>query len=203
MVQKERNFYNNWLLWLIIIVIIFAVYFFMIRNNDNEVKYVGAASDSSTIESQINNNWTGIDPNIPISNYEELRDTNIQVKANDDYAIYSLKEAILFKAGKSLIGESGAEKLKQISASAEKRFAGGSIIVIGYTDSTGTKTSNQKLASDRAQSVKKWLIDYGNINEKRISVKTEGESNPISSNTTAKGRLQNRRVDIIIKKVNY
>jgi outer membrane protein OmpA-like peptidoglycan-associated protein len=203
MAQKGHNFNNSWLLWLIVIVMIFAVGFLMIRNNVKEVNYLGAASDSSTIESQVNNNWTGIDPNIPISDYEELRDTNIQVKANEDYAIYSLKEAILFEAGKSLIGESGAEKLKQISASAEKKFAGGSIIVIGYTDSTGTQTSNKKLALDRAQAVKKWLVHYGNINEKRISVKTQGESNPISSNATSKGRLQNRRVDIIIKKVNY
>jgi flagellar motor protein MotB len=69
-----------------------------------------------------------------LSNHYELMNTNIQMKANYDYAIYSLREAIIFETGKTLIREGEAEKLKQISASAEKRFAGVSITVIGYTD---------------------------------------------------------------------
>ena len=80
-----------------------------------------------------------IDPNIAVANYEELKDTSIQVKTNNDYAVYSLKEAILFEPGKDFICEIGAENLSQNSTSAQKRFSGGSIIIYGYTDSTGTR----------------------------------------------------------------
>jgi outer membrane protein OmpA-like peptidoglycan-associated protein len=200
MVEKNSNSKNNWLLWFVGIIIILAIAVYLFRGNKNSADEMGAASDSVTIESKINNNWTGIDPNIPVANYEELKDTSLQVKANDDYAVYSLKEALLFAPGKNEIGESGAEKLKQISASAEKRFSGGDIIVYGYTDSTGTSASNKQLALERAEAVKSWLIKYGKVNAERISVKTQGETSPVSTNSTVEGRQQNRRVDIVVRK---
>jgi outer membrane protein OmpA-like peptidoglycan-associated protein len=200
MSERNPNSKNNWLYWLIGIVAVAAIIVFFSRNRDNTVEYAGAASDSTTVESEINNNWTGIDPNIPVANYDEVRDSDLQVKANENYAVYSLKEAILFEPGKYAIGTKGAEKLKRISASAEKRFAGGSIIIYGYTDSTGTAIENKALALQRANSVKDWLTTAGNVNADRISVKAVGETNPVSSNSTSQGRLENRKVDIVVRK---
>jgi len=197
---RNPNSKNNWLYWLIGVLIIIAITIFIFRNDHSEPELIGAASDSTTVESEINNNWTGVDPNIPVANYEELKDSDLQVRANDEYAVYSLKEAILFEPGKYAISGKGAEKLKRISASAEKRFAGGSIVIYGYTDSTGTNVENKELALERAKSVKDWLISSGNIKNERISLKALGEKNPISSNSTDKGRLENRRVDIIVRK---
>lgn len=202
MVERNPGSKNNWLLWLLGIVVVMVIAFFLFRNS-TDTAYQGAASDSTTIESQINNNWTGIDPNIPVANFEELKDTSVRVKANNDYAVYSLKEAILFEPGKDSIGEIGAEKLAQISTSAQKRFAGGQIIIYGYTDSTGATASNKDLALQRANAVKSWLIRNGNVIPNRITIRTEGEANPVASNSTVKGRAENRRVDIVVrKKVN-
>jgi outer membrane protein OmpA-like peptidoglycan-associated protein len=200
MSEQNPKSKNNWLYWLIGIVAVAAIIVFFTRKGGNNIEIAGAASDSTTVESEINNNWTGIDPNIPVANYEEVRDSDLQVKANENYAVYSLKEAILFEPGKYAIGTKGAEKLKRISASAEKRFAGGSIIIYGYTDSTGTANENKVLALQRANSVKDWLITAGNVNEDRISVKAVGEANPVSSNSTSQGRLENRKVDIVVRK---
>jgi outer membrane protein OmpA-like peptidoglycan-associated protein len=197
--ERKPGSNNNWLLWLLGIVVVLVIAFFVFRDS-TDTAYQGAASDSTTIESEINNNWTGIDPNIPVANYEEMKDTSVLVKANNDYAVYSLKEAILFEPGKDSIGEIGAEKLAQISTSAEKRFAGGEIIIYGYTDSTGTQASNKDLALERANAVKSWLIRNGNVIPNRISIRTEGESNPVASNSTRKGRAENRRVDIVVRK---
>lgn len=192
---------NNWLYWLIGIVAVVAIIIFFTRNSNNTVEYTGeAASDSTTVESEINNNWTGIDPNIPVANYDEVRDSDLQVRANENYAVYSLKEAILFEPGKYTIGSKGAEKLKRISASAEKRFAGGSIIIYGYTDSTGKANENKELALQRANSVKEWLTTSGNVKSDRISVRAVGETNPVSSNATPQGRMENRKVDIVVRK---
>jgi len=197
---RNPNSKNNWLYWLIGVLAIIAIIIFVFRNRNSTTEYVGAASDSTTVESEINNNWTGVDPNIPVANYEELRDSDLQVRANDEYAVYSLKEAILFEPGKYAISSKGAEKLKRISASAERRFAGGSIIIYGYTDSTGTANENKELALQRAKSVKDWLTNSGNVKSDRISLKALGEVNPISSNSTQQGRIENRRVDIVVRK---
>ena len=200
MLKRNPGFQNNWILWLAGIVILFAMVFFFLFNKDTQASYQGAASDSTTIESKINNNWTGIDPSIPVATYEELKDTTLHVRANDDYAVYSIKEAIIFETGKNSIGKSGAEKLAQISASADKRFAGGKIIIYGYTDSTGTNASNKLLAFERAEAVKSWLITFGNVDPARISIRTEIEPNPASTNSTVKGRSENRSVEIVVIK---
>ncbi|MBG6233922.1 outer membrane protein OmpA-like peptidoglycan-associated protein [Pedobacter sp. CAN_A7] len=198
--DRDSQSKNNWLYWLIGILAIIAIIIFFSRNRDNTAEFIGAASDSSTVESEINNNWTGIDPNIPTANYDEIKDSELQVRANENYAVYSLKEAILFESGKYTISTKGAEKLKRISASAEKRFTGGSIIIYGYTDSIGTAKENKALALKRANSVKEWLIASGNINQDRITIEAVGETNPISNNVTSKGRIENRKVDIVIRK---
>jgi len=190
MIERKPGSEYNWLAWLIGTVVVMVIAFFLLWEN-TDAGYEGAASDSVTIESQINNNWTGIDPNIPVADYEELNDTSVQVKANNDYAVYSLKEVILFEPGKDSIGEIGTEKLVHISKSAEKRFGGGQIIVIGYTDSIGTLANNKELVLKRVNAVKDWLIRNGNVIPNRISVRTEGESKPVS---------ENGRIDIVVIK---
>jgi len=66
----------------------------------------------------------------------------------------------------------------------------------GYTDSTGGKDDNLKLARDRAQAVADVLIDLG-IDEKRIQVEGYGDVYPVDVNATERGRAQNRRVEIV------
>jgi len=191
----------KWLVVLISLTVIIGLTIFFIRKDKHPTTaYTGAASDSATIESEINNNWTGIDPNLPMDTYEELKDSNLKVQTGPDYAIYSIKEAVLFAPGQSSIGESAAEKLEQISSSAEKRFAGGPIRIYGYTDSTGTLAENKVLAEKRVRAVKDWLIQSGNINSSRISTSPVGEHHPISSNDSERERKYNRRVEIVIRK---
>ena len=69
------------------------------------------------------------------------------------------------------------------------------LAVTGYTDSTGSKAYNLKLSEKRAESVKAYLVGKG-VAADRISLKGEGEANPVASNKTKAGRAQNRRVEI-------
>lgn len=73
-----------------------------------------------------------------------------------------------------------------------------SVSIEGHTDNTGTASYNQTLAADRALAVKNLLVDIG-ANGDRISTKGMGESFPRSSNDSNAGRLQNRRVEVIVK----
>ncbi|WP_432714763.1 OmpA family protein [Pedobacter sp.] len=198
--QNKPHSKNNWLLWLIAIIVVIALVIFFTRNSNDKLEDMAAASDSATIESEINANWSGVDPNIPVSNYEELKDTSVEVRAGNAYTVYSLKEAVLFEPGKYEVGKNGAEKLTQIARSAKKRYADGKITVYGYTDSTGTDANNKQLAFKRADAVKSWLVKYGEFDATQINIQTQGESNPISTNKTAQGRAENRRVDIVVRK---
>ena len=71
------------------------------------------------------------------------------------------------------------------------------ISVEGHTDNVGEKNFNIDLSFRRAEAVKNYLVASG-IHANRISTRGFGESLPVSSNNTAQGRQQNRRVEIVI-----
>ncbi len=70
--------------------------------------------------------------------------------------------------------------------------------IIGHTDNIGSDSNNQILSSNRAKSVKSFLIS-AKIQADRLSTSGKGSSEPINSNDTEEGRAQNRRVEILIK----
>ena len=71
------------------------------------------------------------------------------------------------------------------------------INVMGHTDSKGDASYNQNLSQRRADSVKNYLVSQG-VAPNRIYTVGYGESRPVASNTTERGRMQNRRVEIQI-----
>ena len=83
-----------------------------------------------------------------------------------------------------------------------KEFPQANVEVVGYTDSSGAAAYNQKLSEKRAQSVSDALQAEG-IAASRITVRGEGENNPIASNETKEGRVQNRRVEITVPAFEY
>ena len=69
--------------------------------------------------------------------------------------------------------------------------------VEGHTDNVGTRQVNEKLSRERAEMVKKYLVDKG-VSEERIITVAYGEDMPVDTNKNAKGRANNRRVDVIM-----
>jgi outer membrane protein OmpA-like peptidoglycan-associated protein len=72
--------------------------------------------------------------------------------------------------------------------------------IIGYTSSEGSKSHNQELSTNRAASVKQYLIDHG-IDAGRLSSQGKGPADPIASNDTEEGRIKNRRVEFHVTKM--
>lgn len=64
----------------------------------------------------------------------------------------------------------------------------------GYASSEGSAAHNIRLSKDRANSVKTYLVNSG-VDAKRLKIKANGETNPISDNSTEQGRVLNRRVE--------
>jgi outer membrane protein OmpA-like peptidoglycan-associated protein len=71
------------------------------------------------------------------------------------------------------------------------------IKILGHTDNVGSDEYNKMLSHDRAKSVVDYLTDKG-IEGDRLSWEGLGESQPIDSNETEKGRQINRRTEFEI-----
>ena len=71
------------------------------------------------------------------------------------------------------------------------------LLVVGHTDSHGESMDNMKLGLIRATTIKDMLLSYG-MQENQVLAESEGEAVPLVSNTTPRGRQQNRRVEIIL-----
>jgi OOP family OmpA-OmpF porin len=81
-----------------------------------------------------------------------------------------------------------------------KGFDVQSVDVVGHTDSVGSDAYNQALGQRRADTVKGYLVERS-VSGSVIRTSSVGEAQPITSNSTADGRAQNRRADIEVTKV--
>lgn len=71
------------------------------------------------------------------------------------------------------------------------------ILVVGHTDSAGAAEYNMTLSKNRAQTVTSYLSSHG-VASNRFTTEWFGETKPTHDNSTAEGRLHNRRVNIVI-----
>ena len=107
-------------------------------------------------------------------------------------------KTILFNSGKSSFQKQTYPVLQAMSAIL-KEYPAAKFSLEGHTDSDGKDAMNQKLSEDRAAAVKNYLIEQG-IEASRLSSKGFGESMPVDSNKTAKGKANNRRVEVKLVK---
>ncbi len=71
------------------------------------------------------------------------------------------------------------------------------IEISGHTDKTGRPDYNRKLSENRAKTVAEYLVKNG-IDTSRITSKGYGETQPIATNDTDDGRVQNRRTEFMV-----
>ena len=109
--------------------------------------------------------------------------------------IIRLDSMSLFDTGKWTL-KPGSTKLLVNSLLGIKARPGWLIVIAGHTDSVGDDKSNQTLSLKRAESVRNWMRDTGDVPESCFAVQGYGESRPIASNEAQQGRALNRRVEI-------
>jgi len=115
------------------------------------------------------------------------------IKKLNDYA-----KTILFNSGKSSFQKQTMPVLQAITAIL-KEYPTAKFSIEGHTDSDGKDASNLKLSQDRAAAVKNYLVENG-IDASRLTSEGFGEAKPIDSNKTAKGKANNRRVEVKLVK---
>ena len=107
-------------------------------------------------------------------------------------------KTILFNSGKATFQKQTIPVLQAMTAIL-KEYPSAKFSLEGHTDSDGKDSMNQKLSEDRAAAVKNFLVENG-IDASRLSSKGFGETMPIDTNKTAKGKANNRRVEVKLVK---
>ena len=72
------------------------------------------------------------------------------------------------------------------------------ISIQGHTDNVGSKQDNLLLSENRAKEVYSYLLELG-IDTNRVNFQGFGESRPVATNGTEKGRALNRRTEFVIE----
>ncbi|MNM90184.1 putative lipoprotein YiaD precursor [compost metagenome] len=72
----------------------------------------------------------------------------------------------------------------------------GGVLVVGHTDSSGSKAVNDKLSIDRARAVAS-IFRLSGMEGNRLRLKGVGADLPRADNSTATGRALNRRVEVL------
>jgi outer membrane protein OmpA-like peptidoglycan-associated protein len=103
---------------------------------------------------------------------------------------------VLFETGKYDLSTDAQLKLAKLSGIIQAH-PGLNLAIEGHTDTTGSPDFNVKLSQQRAAAVQQFLVAQG-LRPDTITAMGFGEDNPIADNSTAAGRKQNRRVEIIV-----
>lgn len=120
--------------------------------------------------------------------------TNKLKEVSEHKPITPRKYTINFSYNSYDFSDKNAQTLERIAGLLVQHPKAG-IIVKGYTDADGNVEHNKKLSELRAHSIKSYFVDQG-INSSKIKAFGMGQKNPIGSNNTPEGRIQNRRVEI-------
>jgi len=103
---------------------------------------------------------------------------------------------VLFDTGKYSLRPLAREKLAKV-AGIVSGHPGLRLDVEGHTDSVGSDEYNQRLSEQRGAAVRDYLTQEG-MAATSVTAKGFGKTQPVASNETAKGRQQNRRVELVI-----
>lgn len=103
---------------------------------------------------------------------------------------------VLFGTDQARLNPDGmrtAQKLANVLQQNPQR----TVLVEGFTDSTGAASYNQQLSERRATAVRSALQELG-VSRERIAVRGYGEAHPVAGNASAQERQLNRRVEIVL-----
>ncbi len=131
----------------------------------------------------------------------EVLDAPFEVIRGEGSGIFTditIPAASMFEFDKAEIDEGGKDVIeiyrKTVGPALMEAYM---VLIVGHTDASGDANYNQTLSLMRAESVADYLISTG-LEEDKIRVIGQGSKDPVASNETREGRIQNRRVDILV-----
>ncbi len=127
---------------------------------------------------------------------ERLRDSGVSVTRVGDDIILNMPGNVTFSSNSTDLKPEFYEVLNSVSIVLNE-YNRSLIDIEGHTDSDGSDQSNIDLSTRRASSVADYLTSQ-QVDRRRLKVYGIGEREPIATNRTARGKAQNRRVEIKI-----
>lgn len=103
---------------------------------------------------------------------------------------------VLFDLGQATLKPGGERAVGELTSFLNE-YPERTVLIEGFTDSTGPEAFNEELSQRRADAVREAIV-AGGIAGTRIQTRGYGEQYPVASNNTDAGRQQNRRVEVII-----
>jgi outer membrane protein OmpA-like peptidoglycan-associated protein len=103
---------------------------------------------------------------------------------------------VLFDLDKASLKAEGISTLRKL-ADVMQQNPERTVLVEGFTDSTGTASHNQELSQRRANTVATALASMG-VERERVAMRAYGEAFPVAPNDTSANRQRNRRVEIVL-----
>ncbi|WP_372958201.1 OmpA family protein [Marinobacter sp.] len=120
----------------------------------------------------------------------------LEAKATERGLVLTLGD-VLFATGSAEIQGGTNQNLEKL-VDFLKQYPDRQVLIEGHTDNVGSAAFNQTLSRQRAESVRRFLVDRG-IDGRRLQVSGFGFERPVANNATSMGRQQNRRVEVVIE----
>lgn len=116
-----------------------------------------------------------------------------EISKEDKKTLDIAMQAVQFQTGSAVLKPESNVVLRQI-ADIMTKYPDFNMIISGHTDNVGNPGANQALSERRAKACYDFLIKQG-VSETRVNYIGYGDSRPIATNQTDKGKSLNRRVE--------
>jgi outer membrane protein OmpA-like peptidoglycan-associated protein len=108
------------------------------------------------------------------------------------------EDRVRFKTASYELTKDAKAALDEFAAKVKALDKGVYLEIQGHTDDTGGADFNDQLGQQRAEAVRRYLAREHKLPLGRLSTISYGDTLPVETNKTAKGRSQNRRVVIVV-----
>jgi outer membrane protein OmpA-like peptidoglycan-associated protein len=125
----------------------------------------------------------------------EAQMADLQAKKSERGMIITIGD-VLFATNQATLTPDGMNTVRKL-ADVLNQNPNRTVLVEGFTDSTGSAAHNQELSERRAGSVAAALTSLG-IARERVAMRGYGPAYPVAGNDSAANRQLNRRVEIVL-----
>ena len=164
-VQPKKRSSNSFFPWLLLTLGVIALVFFITRNGDQyvdearPVEGTNTTTYSDTSENAARSGWDRIDfYHAPKASFNEIKNNSIEVRGNEEYAIYQLDVDEVFGDGVEFKKDAD-NTLSEIVKSINTRFSNGEVRLYGNSV-TQNDVASKKL-EERMGAMKNWFHQNG------------------------------------------